>query len=71
MAHKLIRSVLMKGLAGVVTEAVTAGRLSQIRIVDPRPNSRQLAGHGHAIIDRLLSGTRTHAERRARDARHG
>lgn len=67
MAHKLLRSVLMKGLAGVVTEAVTAGAAAGYEPWIRDQIAGQLAGDGHAVIDRLLTGTRTHAERRAHE----
>jgi 3-hydroxyisobutyrate dehydrogenase len=67
MAHKLLRSVLMKGLAGVVTEAVTAGTAAGYESWIRDQIAAQLAGDGHAVIDRLLTGTRTHAERRAHE----
>ncbi|MCV7173723.1 NAD(P)-dependent oxidoreductase [Mycobacterium manitobense] len=67
MAHKLLRSVLMKGLAGVVTEAVTAGAAAGYEMWIRDQIAAQLAGDGHAVIDRLLSGTRTHADRRAHE----
>ncbi|GAA1651112.1 hypothetical protein MMUR_31090 [Mycolicibacterium murale] len=67
MAHKLLRSVLMKGLAGVVTEAVTAGAAAGYESWIRQQIAAQLAGDGHAVIDRLLTGTRTHAERRAHE----
>ncbi|KWX62496.1 NAD(P)-binding domain-containing protein [Mycobacterium sp. NAZ190054] len=67
MAHKLLRSVLMKGLAGVVTEAVTAGAAAGYEPWIREQIAAQLAGDGHAVIDRLITGTRTHAERRAHE----
>jgi 3-hydroxyisobutyrate dehydrogenase len=67
MAHKLLRSVLMKGLAGVVTEAVTAGAAAGYETWIRDQIAAQLAGDGHAVVDRLLTGTRTHAERRAQE----
>ena len=67
MAHKLLRSVLMKGLAGVVTEAVTAGAAAGYETWIRGQIAAQLAGDGHAVVDRLLTGTRTHAERRAQE----
>jgi 3-hydroxyisobutyrate dehydrogenase len=67
MAHKLLRSVLMKGLAGVVTEAVIAGTAAGYEPWIRDQIAAQLAGDGHAVIDRLLTGTRTHAERRAQE----
>ncbi|MDA2892553.1 NAD(P)-binding domain-containing protein [Mycolicibacterium sp. BiH015] len=67
MAHKLLRSVLMKGLAGVVTEAVTAGAAAGYEQWIRDQIAAQLAGDGHAVVDRLLTGTRTHAERRSHE----
>lgn len=68
MAHKLIRSVFLKGLAGIVWEATTAARAAgpgweewvrgQI--------AAELAG-GQAAIDRLLVGTAKHAARRSHE----
>ncbi len=69
MAHKLLRSVLMKGLAGVVTEAVTAGAAAGYETWIRDQIAAQLAGDGHAVVDRLLTGTRKHAERRAQEMR--
>jgi 3-hydroxyisobutyrate dehydrogenase-like beta-hydroxyacid dehydrogenase len=67
MAHKLLRSVFMKGLASLVVEAVDAGRAAGYETWIREQISAQLAGDGHAVIDRLLHGTRTHAERRAHE----
>ena len=67
MAHKLLRSVLMKGLASVVTEAVTAGAAAGYEPWIRDQIAAQLAGDGHAVIDRFLDGTRTHAQRRAQE----
>jgi 3-hydroxyisobutyrate dehydrogenase len=67
MAHKLLRSVLMKGLASVVTEAVTAGAAAGYEPWIRDQIAAQLAGDGHAVIDRFLTGTRLHAERRAHE----
>ena len=67
MAHKLLRSVLMKGLAAVVNEAVSAGAAAGYEAWIRDQIAAQLAGDGHAVIDRFLSGSRTHAERRAHE----
>lgn len=67
MAHKFLRSILMKGLAGVITEAVTAGAAAGYEGWIRDQIAAQLAGDGLAVIDRLLTGTRTHAERRAHE----
>lgn len=67
MAHKLLRSVFMKGLAAVIGEAVEAGRSAGYEDWIRDQIAKQLAGDGQAVIDRLLTGTRTHAERRAQE----
>jgi len=67
MAHKLLRSVLMKGLAAVVVEAVTAGRAAGLEDWIRGQIANQLAGDGQAVIDRFLTGTTKHALRRSRE----
>jgi 3-hydroxyisobutyrate dehydrogenase-like beta-hydroxyacid dehydrogenase len=67
MAHKLLRSVLMKGLASVVVEAVTAGRAAGLEKWIRSQIASQLAGDGQAVIDRFLAGTAKHAVRRSKE----
>ena len=67
MAHKLLRSVLMKGLASVVVEAVTAGRAAGLEEWIRAQIAGQLAGDGQAVIDRFLTGTARHALRRSKE----
>ena len=67
MAHKLLRSVLMKGLAAVVTEAVTAGRAVGYEDWIRGQIARELSGDGQATIDRFLRGAVTHAARRGEE----
>lgn len=67
MAHKLLRSVFMKGLASLIVEAVDAGRAAGFEPWIRDQIAAQLAGDGHAVVDRLLTGTVTHAERRAHE----
>ena len=67
MAHKLLRSVLMKGMASVVVEAVTAGRAAGLEDWIRGQIARQLAGDGQAVIDRFLTGTVKHALRRSKE----
>lgn len=67
MAHKLLRSVLMKGMASVVVEAVTAGRAAGLEDWIRGQIARQLAGDGQAVIDRFLTGTAKHALRRSKE----
>ena len=67
MAHKLLRSVFMKGLASLIVEAVDAGRAAGYESWIRGQIAAQLAGDGQAVIDRLLTGTVTHAERRGHE----
>jgi 3-hydroxyisobutyrate dehydrogenase-like beta-hydroxyacid dehydrogenase len=67
MAHKLLRSVLMKGMASIVVEAVTAGRAAGLEDWIRAQIARQLAGDGQAVIDRFLTGTAKHAVRRSKE----
>jgi 3-hydroxyisobutyrate dehydrogenase len=67
MAHKLLRSVLMKGLIAVVNEAVSAGTAAGYEPWIRDQIAAQLAGDGYAVIDRFLTGTQLHAERRAQE----
>jgi 3-hydroxyisobutyrate dehydrogenase len=67
MAHKLLRSVLMKGMASVVVEAVNAGRAAGLEDWVREQIAAQLAGDGQAVIDRWLTGTAKHALRRSQE----
>lgn len=69
MAHKLLRSVVMKGMASVVVEAVTAGRAAGLEPWIRTQIADQLAGDGQAVIDRWLTGTVKHAQRRSHEMR--
>ena len=62
--RKLLRSVFMKGLGALITESMRAGEESG----EVDWMRAQIAGEladGEATLDRLLTGTRTHALRRA------
>ncbi|GAB3261635.1 NAD(P)-dependent oxidoreductase [Arthrobacter pigmenti] len=67
MAHKLLRSVFMKGLASLVVEAVSAGEAAGAEDWIRKEIASQLAGDGSAVIDRFMAGSRLHAERRAHE----
>ena len=67
MAHKLLRSVFMKGLASIVIEAIEAGRSAGYEEWIRDQIAAQLAGDGHAVIERLVTGTNAHAARRAQE----
>jgi 3-hydroxyisobutyrate dehydrogenase-like beta-hydroxyacid dehydrogenase len=72
-ARKLIRSVFMKGLAAVILESVGAAEASDCGPWLRDQIAAELAGDPHALIDRLIDGSRAHATRRiheVEDARH-
>jgi 3-hydroxyisobutyrate dehydrogenase-like beta-hydroxyacid dehydrogenase len=62
---KLLRSIVFKGVAAVIIEAVEAGkRLDREGWV--REQMRTIIGD-EAIIDRMIDGSRTHARRRIQE----
>ncbi len=61
---KLLRSVFMKGLAALVFESMTAAERIGAGDWIRKELSRELGPGGADLIERLLSGTRQHAERR-------
>jgi 3-hydroxyisobutyrate dehydrogenase-like beta-hydroxyacid dehydrogenase len=69
MAHKLLRSVFMKGLAAVICEAMEAAEAAGLEDWTRNQVANQLAGDGNAVIDRFRSGSRTHARRRSQEMR--
>ena len=72
-ARKLIRSVFMKGLAAVVLESVGAADAAGCGPWLRDQIAAELVGDPHALIDRLIDGSRAHATRRVHeveDARH-
>lgn len=69
MAHKLLRSVFMKGLAALVCEATAAGRAAGLEPWIKDQMANQLAGDGAAVVTRFLVGTEKHAVRRAEEMR--
>jgi 3-hydroxyisobutyrate dehydrogenase-like beta-hydroxyacid dehydrogenase len=66
---KLVRSVFMKGLAGLVFESLAAaeriGAVAEVR----GQIANELGPDGDALVQRLLDGTRMHAARRAHEMR--
>lgn len=67
-ARKLLRSVVMKGFATIVCEAVEAARAAGSEDWIRAQLRNQLAG-GDVIVERFLNGTRQHAERRSHEMR--
>ena len=66
VAHKLVRSVLAKGFAAVVCEAVEAGEAAGFGDWIRQEAAKLLPG-GTATVDRYLAGTRKHAARRGQE----
>ncbi len=62
--RKLLRSVMMKGLAALLIEAMRAGRAAGVGDWLWRNMVDQLAAADEALLARLVAGTRTHAVRR-------
>lgn len=67
MAHKLLRSIVMKGLAAVICEAVEAGRRAGYEDWVRGQIAAELAGDAHGTIDRFITGSAKHAARRAEE----
>lgn len=63
-SRKLLRSVFMKGLAGVVLETLAAGEASGNEEWVRGQMAAELGPDGESLIERLVSGSRAHAERR-------
>lgn len=61
---KLLRSVFMKGLATVIIETLGAAELSGQRERLAGQIAAELGPDGAALVERLVTGTHAHAERR-------
>lgn len=61
--RKLLRSIVYKGIAAVVCEAMESGLAFGMESYI-RSQISSLVGGGDAVIDRFVDGSRTHAERR-------
>ncbi|MGF0313387.1 DUF1932 domain-containing protein [Rhodococcus sp. IEGM1428] len=66
--RKLLRSVFMKGLAAVISEALDAGEAAGVREWVKEQMRAELI-LGDAVIDRLYDGTIKHASRRGYELR--
>jgi 3-hydroxyisobutyrate dehydrogenase-like beta-hydroxyacid dehydrogenase len=66
---KLLRSVFMKGLAALLFESVTAAEQLRAGGWIRQELAGELGPHGAELIDRLISGTRQHAQRREHEMR--
>lgn len=65
--RKLLRSVFMKGLAAIVLESVTAAEAAGQEDWVRAQIAAELSGDGEALVERLLTGSRQHAARRAHE----
>lgn len=65
VARKLLRSVVYKGLAAAVVEALAAARAAGCAEWLHGNIRDELAGFDHRTVDRLVEGTHRHARRRA------
>jgi 3-hydroxyisobutyrate dehydrogenase-like beta-hydroxyacid dehydrogenase len=62
--RKLIRSVFYKGLATAAVEALAAAEAAGLHEWLSRHIAAELTGFDSSTLDRLVTGSRTHAERR-------
>jgi 3-hydroxyisobutyrate dehydrogenase-like beta-hydroxyacid dehydrogenase len=67
--HKLLRSVFMKGLAALTIESLEAARAAGVEDWMRAQIAQELGPDGEAAVDRLVTGTSTHAARRAQEVR--
>ena len=65
--RKLLRSVVVKGLTGVLTEAMRAAHAAGLADATWNDVSRQLVDADETFLRRLIEGTATHAERRVHE----
>jgi 3-hydroxyisobutyrate dehydrogenase-like beta-hydroxyacid dehydrogenase len=65
ISRKLLRSVFYKGLAAAVVEALEAAEAAGCADWLRDDISRTLAGFDERTVDRLVTGSRAHAKRRA------
>ena len=66
-AQKLLRSVVLKGMAALLVEALRAARAAGVEQWLWRNVVEQLSSADEAFAVRLLEGTRRHAERRVHE----
>lgn len=65
--RKLLRSVFMKGLAGLVFESVTAAERLDAGDWMQAQIAGELGPQGADMVERLITGTRLHAKRRSHE----
>lgn len=65
--RKLLRSIVMKGLAAIVVESLQAAEAAGLAVETWDNVAQQLAEADEALVRRLVSGTRRHAARRVEE----
>jgi 3-hydroxyisobutyrate dehydrogenase-like beta-hydroxyacid dehydrogenase len=66
-ARKLVRSVFMKGLAAVLLESIGAAEAAGCDDWLREQIASEFEGEPHALVQRMLDGSRQHAGRRAHE----
>jgi 3-hydroxyisobutyrate dehydrogenase-like beta-hydroxyacid dehydrogenase len=66
-SRKLLRSVFMKGLAALVLETVAAGAAAGSENWIRDQMAAELGPSGHALVERLITGSHAHAVRRTHE----
>ncbi|MER7798338.1 NAD(P)-binding domain-containing protein [Microbacterium sp. NPDC096154] len=66
---KLLRAMFMKGVAALVLEGLEAARATGAEAWLRGQIASELGPDGEAVVQRLVTGTYTHAERREREMR--
>ena len=66
-SRKLLRSVFMKGLAALVLETVAAGAAAGSEDWIRDQMATELGPSGHALVERLITGSHAHAVRRTHE----
>jgi 3-hydroxyisobutyrate dehydrogenase-like beta-hydroxyacid dehydrogenase len=64
--RKLLRSIVYKGIAAVICEAVEAGKVFELEGY-VREQIQSIIGGNSELIDRFIEGSVTHAERRTHE----
>lgn len=66
-ARKLLRSIFMKGLAGVVLESIAAAQAAGDEPWIREQMAEEFGPGGAELVERLVTGTHAHAARRAHE----
>jgi 3-hydroxyisobutyrate dehydrogenase-like beta-hydroxyacid dehydrogenase len=66
-SRKLLRSVFMKGLAGIVLECEAAGKAADCSEWLLNDIAQELGPNGREFVERLITGSHQHAQRRTHE----